>query len=265
MEDIELLAKCLTYMEQHLRDDMKTIDIAKECACSKSTLEKMFNYVYHISVHDYIIRRRMMKAAKMLQNENASILSVALEYGYNSNEAFTRAFKKVWNMNPSEFRGSNMPEIFPRYMPTVRKEDDCFMGKKVDISELYDLFLERKNCYFVCCDIKSLIPINEISRKAGDLAILTSMQRMADVAGAEDIVFRIGGDEFCMLTASEDEAYAKGIMEEILSHNGETIHSDGVDIPLSLYVGIMKFAEKHLKYDELFAKLHAKLGDTKIN
>ena len=72
MEDIELLAKCLTYMEQHLRDDMKTIDIAKECACSKSTLEKMFNYVYHISVHDYIIRRRMMKAAKMLQKENAS-------------------------------------------------------------------------------------------------------------------------------------------------------------------------------------------------
>ena len=38
--------------------------------------------------------------------------------------------------------------------------------KKVDISELYDYIKERRDCYFVGADIKNLIPINEISRKA---------------------------------------------------------------------------------------------------
>ena len=87
--------------------------------------------------------------------------------------------------------------------------------KSVDISELYDLFTERKNCYFVCCDIKHLVPINEISHKAGDLAILEEMKRMNAVAGPDDIVFRIGGDEFTLLTNSEDIDYARKLCDQI--------------------------------------------------
>ncbi len=66
----------------------------------------------------------------------------------------------------------------------------------------------------MCCDIKSLVPINEISHKAGDLAILESMKRMSDAAGEDDYVFRIGGDEFALLTASTDAAYAKQIADK---------------------------------------------------
>lgn len=264
MQDLQMLATCLAYMEEHLSSEIKTIDIAKACACSKSTLEKMFHYVYHISVHDYIVRRRMMKAAQMLNDKpECSILDVALEYGYSSNEAFSRAFKKVWNRNPSEFRGCDMPELFPRYAPPNQKGDDYFMRRKVDISQLYDLFCERKECWFVCCDIKRLIPINEISRKAGDLAILTSMQRLNDAAGEEDIVFRIGGDEFCILTNSEDGTYADTLVETILARNGECISFEGNEIPLYLYGMKTKFTGKHLKYDELFAQLHTQIRDCK--
>jgi len=80
--------------------------------------------------------------------------------------------------------------------------------KYVDISELYDLFQERKDCYFVCCDIKWMIQINEVSRKAGDLSILETLHRMNEAAGEDDVVFRIGGDEFCMLTCSTEKEYA---------------------------------------------------------
>lgn len=89
--------------------------------------------------------------------------------------------------------------------------------KRVDISELYDLFVSRRDCFFVCCDIKSLIPINEISYKAGDMAILETMQRMCDAAGEEDIVFRIGADEFVMLTDSKDEKYAEAAAKKFVS------------------------------------------------
>ena len=102
MSNIELLTTALSFLEDNLTEKITTEDVAKACYCSKSTLEKLFRCVNNISVRDYIIRRRMTKAAKLLlTNKELSILDVALEYGYNSNEAFTRAFKQVWNCKPS--------------------------------------------------------------------------------------------------------------------------------------------------------------------
>lgn len=66
----------------------------------------------------------------------------------------------------------------------------------------------------MCCDIKGLIPINDISRKAGDLAIIESMKRISEAAGENDLVFRIGGDEFVLLTDSADTAYAESIAKK---------------------------------------------------
>ena len=112
--------------------------------------------------------------------------------------------------------------------PFSSKEDNWIirvymsMRRHVDISEMYDLFNERKNCYFICCDIKLLLPINEISMKAGDLAIIEAMERMQKEAGEEDLVFRIGSDEFVMLTNSEVITYAEQICERIRSYNGQT-------------------------------------------
>ncbi len=258
MKNIDLLVDSLDFIENHLKENIKTPDIVKACGCSKSTLEKMFQYVYHTSVHSYIIRRRMMLAGRMLaENPDISILTVAVECGYSSHEAFTRAFKEVWNSNPSEFRGIRFSELFPRYREPLREGDKYIMQRKrVDISQLYDLFRERKNCYFVCCDIKSLVPINEISIKAGDLALLETLNRMNEAAGEEDIVFRIGGDEFCMLTNSEDKAYAESIVEKILSKNGQPFAYESQEIPLSLYAVTTKFEGKLMKYNELYAELH---------
>ena len=181
MGNMELLASALEYVETHLEEDVRTEDVAKDCFCAKSTLEKLFRCAMNISVHDYMVRRRMMKAAKLLHgNPEVSVLTVALQFGYSTNESFTRAFKQVWNCNPSEFRhNTRFSELFPRYFSPLENGDDYMKERKhVDISELYDLFVTRKDCYFVCSDIKSLIPINNISHKAGDLAILESMNRM---------------------------------------------------------------------------------------
>ncbi len=221
MRNIETLMSALEYIEAHLGDEIKTEDVAGFCFCSKSTLEKLFRSVHDISVHDYIVRRRMMLAARQLsQQQKTSILDIAVMYGYSTHESFARAFEQVWNCKPSEFRKAKFTELFPRLYVPPRKGDNYIMQRKhVDISELYDLFQERKDCYFVLCDIKNMVAVNEISRKAGDLAILEQMRRMVAASAEEDLVFRIGGDEFCVLTASSREAYAKQIAEKIRMMN----------------------------------------------
>ena len=260
MSKLKLLAEALEYMEKHLQEDLRTEDVAAACFCSKSTIEKLFRQVNHISVHDYVFRRRMTKAARTLvEHPEMNLLEVALMYGYSTNESFSRAFCQIWNCLPSRYRDNRrVPELFPRLsMPPESGEDILMNRRHFDISELYDLFQSRQNCWFVCCDINHLFPINEISTKAGDLAILESMQRMEAAAGEDDIVFRIGGDEFVLLTNSEDETYARSLAKQILSHNGECIDFEGRQIPLSLYAGIVKLERKTMRYSEMFTELQS--------
>ncbi|MDE7477257.1 MAG: diguanylate cyclase [Lachnospiraceae bacterium] len=73
--------------------------------------------------------------------------------------------------------------------------------------------------------------INEISRKAGDLAILEQMQRVTAASGEDDIVFRIGGNKFCILTCSSDASYAEQIARKIRSINNQTFSYEDQDIP----------------------------------
>lgn len=266
MSQIELLTTALNYIENNLNNDIKTTDIAEACFCSKSTLEKMFRCINNISVRDYLIRRRMTKAAQMISTyPDKKLLDIALQFGYNSNESFTRAFEQIWNCKPSEYRKTpRYFELFPRLICPLEYGDEYMNQiKNVDISELYDLFIERNNCYFVCCDIKSLIPINEISRKAGDLAIIEALNRINNVAGIEDIVFRIGGDEFALLTNSEDSGYAQEIADKITAKNGDTFTYENQEIPLKLYAGILKLESNNLRYKELFEKLHTSIKEAK--
>lgn len=266
MNNMDILANAFEYIETHLQTEIKTTDVANACYCSKSALEKIFRYVSNIGVHEYVVKRRMMLAARMLALEkHVSMLDIALACGYSTNESFSRAFKSVWNCNPSEFKGKKaFPELFPRLYPPIQ-DGGVYMSMRrhVDISEMYDLFNERKNCYFICCDIKLLLPINEISMKAGDLAIIEAMERMQREAGEEDLVFRIGGDEFVMLTNSEDITYVEQICERIRSYNGQTFDFEEQKIPLSLHISTVKFEGSIMRYKDLFEKLHMAICNNK--
>lgn len=267
MEKLILITEALAFIEANLTEEVKTEDIAAALFCSKSRLEKLFRYATNMSIKDYSIRRRMSRAARdMARDTEISLLDLGIKYGYGSNEAFTRAFKSVWHVSPSEYRKNPKSyELFPALKLEQELMEDKKMKtrKKVDISELYDFLKERKDCYIVLADIKSLIPINDISIEAGDIAILTALNRLESAAGENDVVFRIGGDEFVAVTDSQDPEYAEGIISELLSHNDEPIVWNGREIPLSLYAVSYKHEKRNIRYAELFSNLQQKIETVK--
>ena len=268
MENLLLLTEALEFIEENLTENIKTEDIAAKLFCSKSKLEKLFKYVTRISIRNYMIRRRMSLAAKEISRSKGdiSLLDLALKYGYGSNEAFSRAFRMVWKVTPSEYKNNPKHfELFPafRFEPELMEDINMLGRKKVDISELYDLIKERKDCYFVGVDIKSLIPINEISIEAGDIAIMTAMSRLEEAVGADDVVFRIGGDEFVALTNSKEQEYAKAIVDRVLAKNGEAIEWNGQKLPLSLYATCYRIEKSNIRYAELFSEMQNRLDVVK--
>lgn len=269
MENLNILVGALEYIEANLTESIKTEDISDFLYCSKSTIEKLFKYYNEISIRDYMIRRRMSKAAsEIAKYPEKSFLEIGMKYGYGSNEAFTRAFSGVWHISPSEFRKNPAKyELFPGLrLDRELMEDKSMNGrKKVDISELYDVLIERSGCCIIAGDIVGLVPINDISIQAGDQAIITSLNRMEDAAGDDDLVFRVGGDEFVIITNTKDMAYAESIKKEILKHNGEEIDWEGHKIPLSLYITCSVLEGRPLRYSELFTRLQNEITDHKAD
>ena len=136
--------------------------------------------------------------------------------------------------------------------------------KKVDISELYDLLRERIGCHYIIGDIVGLIPINDISRAAGDLALIEAMNRLNNVAGENDVVFRIGPDEFVLLTDSKDMEHIKKLAAEIESKNGDTFAYEEKDIPLSLYVLVSTLTKgAHGDSGELYSQFQSVINEFK--
>lgn len=66
MNNIEIFAKALEFIEENLHNDIRTQNVADACYCSKSALEKIFRHVSFISVREYIIKQLH---EKILQNK----------------------------------------------------------------------------------------------------------------------------------------------------------------------------------------------------
>lgn len=264
MDKFAALTESINYIEAQLCEPVTREEIAQHCHTSLSSLEKLFRHALSISIKDYITRRRMTQAAKDIAKGGASVTDAAMKYQFNSVEVFSRAFKRVWGVNPSEFAAKwKFTGIYPKINYTYNEGEDFYMARKrVDISEIYDYLKSMGGSYVLCFDMRGLMAINEISHKAGDMAILEMARRIDCCAGDGMAVMRIGGDEFALITGLYNLEEAQDLMEQVLEKNGQPIDYQGQEHPVSLYCGITK-APEALKYQEFFADLHNTIAGCK--
>jgi len=96
----------LDYIEMNLCEELTLDGISKVGGFSKFYFHRIFQREVGISLYDYIRKRRLASAASVLLNSNTSILDVALIYHFESQEAFTRAFKSVYQLPPGRYRSA---------------------------------------------------------------------------------------------------------------------------------------------------------------
>ncbi|WP_374384674.1 GyrI-like domain-containing protein [Dongia sp.] len=96
--------RALWYIESHFRDDISLDDIAKNGGVSRFHLSRAFSAATTHSVIGYLRGRRLTEAARRLADGAPDILDVAIEIGYGSHEAFTRAFRDFFGLTPEEVR-----------------------------------------------------------------------------------------------------------------------------------------------------------------
>lgn len=105
----------IDYIEDNLAEEINYSQIAKMACCSIYHFQRMFSSITEISLAEYIRRRRLTLAAYELQSSPIKVVDLALKYGYDSPEAFTRAFHGLHGVTPSAARhaGANLKD-YPR-------------------------------------------------------------------------------------------------------------------------------------------------------
>lgn len=104
MNMIEAMNKAMNHIEENLAGEVDVKEAARIALCSEYHFRRMFSSLSGITLSEYIRRRRLTLAAFELQNSNMRIIDIAVKYGYNSADSFSRAFQAMHGIKPSEAR-----------------------------------------------------------------------------------------------------------------------------------------------------------------
>lgn len=115
MELLERMNRAVEYIETNLTNKIDYEKVANEIGYSIHHFQRMFSFITDISMAEYVRRRRMTMAAFELQNSSMKVIDIALKYGYESPEAFARAFQNLHGITPTVARNKGIGlKAYPR-------------------------------------------------------------------------------------------------------------------------------------------------------
>lgn len=143
MNRYETVFDSLEVIEKRIREKLTVEKLADSVHFSKYHYQRLFREALGESVMRYVARRRMALAAQELAETDASVLEIALKYGYDSHEGFTRSFRLYMGITPAEYRKHHFSIDFPR---TWKERGVTMYAKNTDriIRELNPLIVEAR-------------------------------------------------------------------------------------------------------------------------
>lgn len=101
---IASMFRAVEFIEHNLRRPVTIADVADAVSYSLYHFSRVFNKVIHHTPYDYLMRRRLSESARELIDTDTRIIDIALEYQFSSPEAYSRAFKRIFGVQPNRWR-----------------------------------------------------------------------------------------------------------------------------------------------------------------
>lgn len=211
MDSIQKMNEALAYIEEHLTSELDYKQVAKIAHCSEYHFKRMFSLLVGIGLSDYVRRRRLSQAALELRNTELRILDIALNYGYDSADSFSRAFHAMHGILPSQARdGSQQIKSYPRlfFQFTVKGADE--MNYRIIEKEAFHII-----------GFKKRVPVvfEGVNPDIADMATLLTPEIVAELKELSD------SEPAGIISASTN------FSEERMQGKGELDHYIGVPPP----------------------------------
>jgi AraC family transcriptional regulator len=208
MNELENMNHALSYIEGHLTHEIDFKEAAKQALCSEYHFKRMFSFLAGISLSEYIRRRRLTLAAFELQRSNLRIIDIALNYGYSSPDAFTKAFQLFHGITPTEARtkGASL-KAFPRMTFQLIIRGGNEMNYRMVDKEAFRIVGIKKRVPII---FEGVNPEINAMWQSLDMQVITQLKQLANTA------------PLGLISASTN--FSEGRMEE----KGELDHYIGV-------------------------------------
>lgn len=184
MEALNRMAESLTYIEEHLGTVLNVEDAAKIACMSKFHYQRMFTMLTGYTVGEYIRKRRLTLAAQELLHSNTKVIDIAMKYGYETPESFSKAFRKVHGLSLSSVRKYDQPlKAFPKLSFQIQLKGDEEMDYKIVEKDAFSVMGKSIKTSLVDGQNKLEVPVfweesrkngldNELAVHAGEMGIM---------------------------------------------------------------------------------------------
>jgi AraC-like DNA-binding protein len=115
LNELEHLNKAMSYIEENLENGIDFKQVASIALCSENYFRRMFSFLSGFSLGEYVRNRRLTAAAAVLAQGGVKIADVSARFGYESPDAFTKAFHALYGVSPSQMKKNGEPP--PVFMP----------------------------------------------------------------------------------------------------------------------------------------------------
>lgn len=141
MDLIDSMNNAMNYIEEHLTENISYEQVARRACCSEYHFQRMFPFIAGVTLAAYIRRRRLTMAAFELQNTDIKVIDVAMKYGYQSTEAFSRAFKNLHGVMPMLARKQGTAlKAYPRMTFHISIKGDVEMDYRIEQKEAFEMY-----------------------------------------------------------------------------------------------------------------------------
>lgn len=115
MDWVTSIHQAIQYIEQNLQEELTIRDIAQQAALSPFYFQKGFSMLCGMTVGDYIRQRRLSVAGLEVLTTDRKIIDIALEFGYDSPDSFTKSFAASMDLHPPHCEKAEV-----RFVPLLR-------------------------------------------------------------------------------------------------------------------------------------------------
>jgi AraC family transcriptional regulator len=141
MDWLDRMNRAMDYIEGSLAEGVDVSKAAQMACCSTYHFQRMFSFITGVPLSEYIRRRRLTMAAFELQNTNVKIIDLALRSGYESPEAFSRAFGKLHGVTPVSARDKGVVlKAYPRMSFHISIKGDAEMNYRIEEKDAFEVF-----------------------------------------------------------------------------------------------------------------------------
>ncbi|MCL2518925.1 MAG: AraC family transcriptional regulator [Oscillospiraceae bacterium] len=140
MDWLDRMNRAMDYIESNLAGEISYDRAAQIACCSTYHFQRMFSFITEVPLSEYIRRRRLTLAAFELQTSEIKVIDAALKYGYESPEAFSRAFKNLHEIMPTSARSMGVTlKAYPRMTFSISIKGDVEMNYRIEQKESFEL------------------------------------------------------------------------------------------------------------------------------